>query len=177
MPTVSIRFLTPSAAASTGWTNTHRGGYGKHCSLLCSLHPGSSCLQHRPDRHRPQWAFPHGNQFRWNICLRTYGLRHFVRSKVRDEAHRRLRATPHVHHRRVTGGGLIYVAMKALMTAGPLMAQTHHHSGSTIAHLVQMHMIGMYLPIIVVTLLIGRFGGWTVSAAGSSLARWSSPAG
>lgn len=46
------------------------------------------------------------------------------------------------------------------------MAQTHHHSGSTIAHPVQMHMIGMYLPIIVVTLLIGRFGGWTVSAAG-----------
>ncbi|TAK48420.1 MAG: MFS transporter [Xanthobacteraceae bacterium] len=64
-----------------------------------------------------------------------------------------------------TGYGIMILAM----TATPLAMTGHHHNLSDTASVIQLHVLGMFLPSFVTGSLIGRFGVCRVMLAGTAL--------
>lgn len=64
-----------------------------------------------------------------------------------------------------TGYGIMILAM----TATPLAMQSHHHDMAAAAHVIQLHVLGMFLPSFFTGGLIARFGVLRVMLAGVAL--------
>lgn len=64
-----------------------------------------------------------------------------------------------------TGGGVMILAM----TATPLAMTHHHHALPTAALVIQLHVLGMFLPSFVTGSLIARFGVLRIMLAGVGL--------
>jgi MFS family permease len=64
-----------------------------------------------------------------------------------------------------TGSGVMVLAM----TATPLAMMHHHHGLSNVATVIQIHVLGMFLPSFVTGSLIARFGALRIMLAGAGL--------
>ena len=64
-----------------------------------------------------------------------------------------------------TGGGVMTLAM----TATPLAMAEHHHSLSSTAMVIQLHVLGMFVPSFFTGALVSRFGALPVMLAGVAI--------